>query len=61
MASTKEEQASDVEVEVKVDGLPLGMVPFVARIVGGTVLGLITTLKGAENAREIEIRVRRRG
>lgn len=54
-----EEQAKTPDVEVYVDGTRLGMAPFVKQIVAGTILGLITNLKGAENAREIEIRLRR--
>ncbi len=48
------------EVEVTVDGVALRVVPFVNRIVASVVVALITALKGAENARTIEIRVRRR-
>lgn len=50
----------DLELEVRVDGVPLGMVPFVQKMVAGTIVGMIGTLKGAEDAREIEIRVRRK-
>ena len=53
-------QETDLELEVKVDGMPLGLVPFVREMVAGAIVGMITTLRGAENAREIEIQVRRR-
>jgi len=53
-------QNTELDLEVKVDGVPLGMVPFVREMVAGAIVGMITTLRGAENAREIEIRVRRK-
>lgn len=49
-----------VEVEVLVDGMPLGLAPFVRQIVAATVFGLLSTLKGTENAHEFQIRVRRK-
>lgn len=55
------ESESADELEVTVDGVALGMTPFVSRIVISVVVALIRALKGAENARTIEIRVRRRG
>lgn len=54
------ESESADELEVTVDGVALGMAPFIRRIVGSAVVALITALKGAENARTIEIRIRRR-
>ena len=53
-------QNTELDLEVKVDGVPLGMVPFVREMVAGAIVGMITTLRGAENAREIEIQVRRK-
>jgi hypothetical protein len=53
------EEAED-EVEVLVDGMPLGMVSFVRTILATVVVGLVTSLKGAEKAREIQVNVRRR-
>jgi len=61
MTSSKEEQARTIDVEVVVDGTPLEMVPFVRRMVAGTILGMIGQLRGGENAREIRIRLRREG
>jgi hypothetical protein len=55
------ESESDYDLEVTVDGVALGMAAFVRGIVASVVVSLITALKGAENARTIEIRVRRRG
>jgi len=57
---TPPEGAAD-EVEVVVDGMPLGMASFVRTMVASVVVGLVTSLKGAEKAREIEVRVRRKG
>jgi hypothetical protein len=54
------EEQTALEIEVQVDGIPLRLVPFVRDMLAGAVVGMITTLRGAENAREIEIRVRRR-
>lgn len=53
------EEAGD-DVEVLVDGTPLGMAPFVRKIVASVVVSLITSLKGAEKAREIRLVVRRK-
>ncbi len=50
-----------LEIEVQIDGVPLRIVPFVRDMLAGAVIGMITTLRGAEEAREIEIRVRRSG
>ena len=50
-----------LDVEVRIDGVPLRLVPFVRDMLAGAVVGMITTLRGAEEAREIEIRVRRTG
>lgn len=50
-----------LEIEVQIDGVPLRLVPFVRDMLAGAVVGMITTLRGAEDAREIEIRVRRSG
>ncbi len=49
------------EIEVQIDGVPLRIVPFVRDMLAGAVIGMIMTLRGAEEAREIEIRVRRGG
>ena len=54
------DEESGLEMEVKVDGMPLGLVPFVREMMAAAIVGMITTLRGAENAREIEIRVRRK-
>ncbi len=54
------EEQTALEIEVQVDGIPLRLVPFVRDMLAGAVVGMITTLRGAENALEIEIRVRRR-
>lgn len=40
-SGSKEEQARTIDVEVIVDGTPLEMVPFVRRMVAGTILGMI--------------------
>ncbi len=55
------EDQTALELDVKVDGVPLRLVPFVRDMLAGAVVGMITTLRGAEEAREIEIRVRRSG
>ncbi len=47
------------EVELVVDGRPLPLAPFVRQILASTILGMVSTLKGAENAQEVSIRVRR--
>ncbi len=54
------EEQTALEIEVQVGGIPLRLVPFVRDMLAGAVVGMITTLRGAENALEIEIRVRRR-
>lgn len=59
MAETKSE--ADDEVELIVDGASLPMVPFVRKLIAATVIGIVGALRGGEQAREIEIRVRRRG
>ena len=48
------------EVEVVVDGTPLQITPFVRNIVASVVLGMVTSLKGAEKARSIQVNVRRK-
>lgn len=47
-----------LEVEVKADGVSINLAPFVQDMLGGAVLGMVSTLRGAENAREIEVKVR---
>ena len=51
----------DDEIEVKVDGAPLPMVPFVRKLMAAAIVGMVGTLRGGEDAREIEVRVRRNG
>jgi len=51
----------DFELEVVVNGASLRMAPFVQQIIAATLTGLIGTLKGAENPREIQVRLRRKG
>lgn len=55
-----EKEEPDVDIEITVDGMPLGMTPFVRKILCSTVIGMVAALKGGENARTIEIRVRRK-
>lgn len=54
------EESQDIDIEIAVDGRPLRMTPFVRKILSSTVVGMVAALKGGENAREIEIRVRRK-
>jgi hypothetical protein len=53
------QEERDPEVELVVDGRPLSLAPFVRQILASTILGMVSTLKGAENAQEVSIRVRR--
>ncbi len=48
------------EVSLKVGGKKIPMTPFVKSFVTSTVKGMLTSLKGCENAQEIEIRIERR-
>ena len=50
----------DDEIEVKVDGAPLPMVPFVRKLMAAAIVGMVGALRGGEDAREIEVRVRRK-
>jgi hypothetical protein len=50
----------ELELAVKVDGKSLEMLPFVQEMVAATVLAVVGTLKGAEQAREIQVTVRRK-
>ena len=54
------EESQGIDIEIAVDGRPLRMTPFVRKILSSTVVGMVAALKGGENAREIEIRVRRK-
>jgi len=45
------------EVEVIADGKSIPLTPFVANIIEATVSAMIKTLKGAENAKEIRVRI----
>jgi hypothetical protein len=51
----------DDEIEVTVDGAPLPMVPFVRKLMAAAIVGMVGALRGGEDAREIEVRVRRKG
>jgi hypothetical protein len=53
------QEERDPEVELVVNGRPLSLAPFVRQILASTILGMVSTLKGAENAQEVSIRVRR--
>lgn len=55
-----EQESEDLQIEIVVNGVSLGMLPFVRRILSSTVLGMVAALKGGEDAREIEIRVKRK-
>ncbi len=59
MAETKDEPED--EIELTVDGKVLSMVPFVRKLIAAAIIGMVGTLRGGENPREIAIRVRRRG
>jgi hypothetical protein len=50
----------ETEAQILVDGKELPLLPFVEKLVGETVGALVGSLKGAEGAREITVRVRRR-
>lgn len=52
--------AEEPEVEVTVDGLALGMNPFVRKLVSSTVMGIIAALHGAESFNTIQITLRRK-
>ncbi len=54
------DQEADDEIELTVDGKVLSMVPFVRKLIAAAVIGMVGTLRGGEQAREIEVRVRRR-
>lgn len=45
-------------VEVSVDGTPLPLKEFLHDILGGTVVGLVSALRGGSPAREIVVTVR---
>lgn len=53
------QEGGEIEIEVLVDGRPLGMAPFVRQIVAATVWGLLSTVKGAEGSHTVQIMVRR--
>ncbi len=48
-----------LDVELKVNGVTLKLAPFVQDMMGGAILGMVSKLRGAEGAREIEVSVRR--
>lgn len=58
MPETKDEM--DDEIQLTVDGKALSMVPFVRKLIAAAIVGMVGTLRGGENPREIEVRVRRR-
>jgi len=55
-----EEESREIDIEIAVDGMPLGLTPFVRRLLSSTLLGMVSALKGGENAKTIEIKVRRK-
>ncbi len=55
-----EEESLDTDIEIRVDGKPLGLAPFVRKILSFTIVGMVAALKGGENAQTIEIRVKRK-
>ncbi len=59
MAETRDEPED--EIELTVDGKVLSIVPFVRKLIAAAIIGMVGTLRGGEQAREIEVRVRRRG
>mgnify|MGYP000392136061 CR=1 FL=1 len=46
------------EVELTIGGRPIEMIPFVERILKGTVIGLVSNLKGYKDGEDIEVRIR---
>jgi len=55
-----EEESLDTDISIKVDGKPLGLAPFVRKILSLTIMGMVAALKGGEDAKEIEISLKRR-
>ena len=54
---TKEARKS-VRVEVTVDGTSITLNDFVQNMVSSTVLGMVTSLKGVTEPKEIEIKIK---
>ena len=52
----REAEVPDVELEVNGRSLPLA--PFVRQVLAATVRGMVSVLKGGEDAREIRLTVR---
>ncbi len=55
------DRRSETEVSLVVDGKPMALAPFVKEIITGTLVGLLSTLKGIGSLGNIEIRIRRGG
>jgi len=49
---------SDEDIVIHVDGVRLGMAPFVRQMVYATILAMLGSLKGVENPRRIDISLR---
>lgn len=53
----KKDNNQVLNVDLSVDGEPIGLVPFVETILGETVLAMVQTLHGAENAERIQLTI----
>ena len=57
-AARRSGRVSSYAVRLIVDGRELSLKPFVADMLGGAVVGLVSGLKDGENAREVSLEVR---
>ena len=58
MTESGAKQAFHVEVDLKVNGEAIGLVPFVENILGETIVAMVKTLHGGENPATIEIQIK---
>lgn len=58
MTRSDKKRPNEVEVDLKVNGDAIGLVPFVEKILGETITAMVKTLHGGENPSTIEIRIK---
>ena len=57
MTPKEKKYSNRFDVDLKVNGEAIGLVPFVETILGETIIAMVKTLHGGENPSTIEIRI----
>ena len=52
------EREGETQVSLSVNGNPIGIKSFVRNVFANTILGLVASLRGTENARDVRITIR---